>query len=51
MNRYFAFIRNSFNAPQRVEIRASTLFEATEIARATYGDRFMGPGYVGLINN
>lgn len=51
MDKYIAYYRNSFNAPQSVEIRASSLFEATEIARATYGDRFMGPGYVGRAHN
>jgi hypothetical protein len=49
MYRFYAYYRNSFNAPQRVEFTARNLFEATEQARATYGNKFM-EGHVGQMH-
>ncbi len=51
MDKYIAYFRNSFNAPQQGVIYASSLFEAQEQARAMYGDNFMGNGYVGRVHD
>jgi len=51
MDKYIAYYRNSFGAPQQGVIYARNLFEAQEQAKAIYGDRFLGQGYVGRVHD